>query len=162
MLKIRLQRVGRKHDPSFRVVLTDSKNGPQSGKFQEVLGTYDARTDKTILKGDEIKAHIAHGAQTSDTVHNLLIANNVIEGKKINVLPKKSPIVAEKTEEEKAAEASAAETPSDDSSSKPAEEAPAQAPTEASATEATPEVAEAPKEEVKEEAKKEVKEEVAA
>lgn len=96
MLKIRLQRVGRKHDPVFRIVLTDSKNGPKSGKFHEILGSYDAR-DKNVTKFDveKIKKWISEGVQISDTVHNLLISQKIIEGKKKNVLPKKSPIVDE-------------------------------------------------------------------
>lgn len=96
MLMIRLQRVGRKHDPSFRVVLTDSKNGPKSGKFNEILGFHNPRTKETKLEAEKIKARIASGAQLSDTLHNLLITQKIIEGKKINVLPKKKPIVSEK------------------------------------------------------------------
>ncbi|MCR4331038.1 MAG: 30S ribosomal protein S16 [Patescibacteria group bacterium] len=95
MLKIRLQRVGRKHDPSFRLVLTDSKNGPQSGKFLEVLGSYNARFGKPEIKGDRVIYWVSKGAQVSDTVHNLLINEKVIEGKKINVLPRKSPVKKE-------------------------------------------------------------------
>ena len=95
MLKIRLQRVGRKHDPSFRIVLTDSKNGPKSGKFNEVLGNYDARRDVKVVNGERIKDLISKGAQVSDTVHNILISEKVIAGKKKNVLPKKSPVVDE-------------------------------------------------------------------
>jgi len=95
MLKIRLQRVGRKHDPSFRLVLTDSKNSPQSGKFLEVLGSYNARFGKPEIKGDRVTYWISKGAQVSDTVHNLLINEKIIEGKKINVLPRKSPVKKE-------------------------------------------------------------------
>lgn len=104
MLKIRLQRVGRKHDPSFRIVLTDSKNGPRSGNFLEILGNYDPKKDVRKINADRIKELISQGAKISDTVHNLLINEKIIKGKKINVLPKKSPIVKEKTEEEKAKE----------------------------------------------------------
>ena len=95
MLKIRLQRVGRKHDPSFRVVLTDSKNGPRSGKTIEILGNYDAKKDVKRIDGEKIKNWMSKGAQVSDTVHNLLISEKIISGKKINVLPKKSPIIDE-------------------------------------------------------------------
>jgi len=111
MLKIRLQRVGRKHDPSFRVVLTDKRNGPQSGKFLEILGSYNARFGTPSLKGDRIKYWIDKGAKPSDTVHNLLISEKIIEGKKINVLPKKSPIVKEVAEEDK--KEATMETPTD-------------------------------------------------
>ena len=94
MLMIRLQKVGRKHEPVFRLVLTDSKNGPQSGKFLEVLGSFDARKgDTSDFKGDRIKDLISKGAQPSGTVHNMLVESKIIEGKKINVLPKKSPVI---------------------------------------------------------------------
>jgi ribosomal protein S16 len=53
MLKIRLQRIGRKNDPAFRVVLTDSKNSTKSGKFLEVLGTYNPKQKNLALKKDE-------------------------------------------------------------------------------------------------------------
>ncbi len=92
MLKIRLQRVGRKHDPSYRVVLTEVSQGPKSGKFIENLGFYDARTDVRQVKGERVKYWIENGAQISDTVHNILVNEKVIDGKKINVLPRKTPI----------------------------------------------------------------------
>jgi small subunit ribosomal protein S16 len=95
MLKIRLQRVGRKHYPSFRVVLTDSKNGPKSGKATEVLGNYDAKKDSKKINGERVKYWMSQGAQVSDTVHNLLVGEKIIDGKKINVLPKKSPVIDE-------------------------------------------------------------------
>ena len=90
MLKIRLQRTGRKNDPAFRVVLTDSKNATKSGKFLEILGSHNFRKDGTVLKADRIKHWMSVGAQVSDTAHNLLLSNKVITGKKKNVLPKKT------------------------------------------------------------------------
>ena len=103
MLMIRLQRTGRKHEPTFRLVLTDSKNGPKSGKFIEILGSHDPRhKDLTSIKADRIKEWMTKGVQLSGTVHNLLIEKKVIDGKKINVLPKKTPIVKEVVEEVKA------------------------------------------------------------
>ncbi len=104
---IRLQRVGRIHEPSFRVVLTDSKNGPKSGRFNEVLGSYDAREGKgnNSLNAEKIRYWISKGAQLSGTVHNMLIEQKIITGKKINVLPKKTvkkeEVVAEKAPEKK-------------------------------------------------------------
>ena len=101
MLKIRLQRVGRKHEPRFRLVLTDSKNSTKSGKFLEILGNYDAtHGEDSQFKSDRIKHWISVGAKASGTVHNLLIDKKVIEGKKINVLPKKLPILKESEKEE--------------------------------------------------------------
>jgi small subunit ribosomal protein S16 len=90
MLTIRLQRRGRKNDPSFRVLILDSKRGPKSGSYLEMLGSYDARTDRVELKSDRIKHWMKEGAQVSDTVHNLLVNQGIVEGKKRNVLPKKT------------------------------------------------------------------------
>lgn len=86
MLTIRLQRVGRKHDPSFRLVVTESARATQSGSFIEVLGSYDARKDAVTLKKERISHWIKNGAQTSATVRNILIGEKLIEGKKTNVV----------------------------------------------------------------------------
>ncbi len=95
MLKIRLQRVGRRHEPAFRIVVTESSRAPKSNNFIEILGSYDPRQkDKTKIEEERIKYWISKGAQVSDTIHNLLITKGVIEGKKINVLPKKRPQVS--------------------------------------------------------------------
>jgi small subunit ribosomal protein S16 len=86
MLKIRLQRVGKKHDPSYRVVLTDSRQAAKAGTCIELLGNYNPQRGEPVLKGDRIKEWISKGAQTSDTVNNLLVKHGVIEGKKRDVL----------------------------------------------------------------------------
>ena len=91
MLKIRLQRIGRKNDPSFRAVLTDSKNSTKSGKFLEIVGTYNPKVGETNFKTDRIKYWISKGAKLSDTMHNFMVQEKVIEGKKVNVLSKKKP-----------------------------------------------------------------------
>lgn len=95
MLKIRLQRTGRKNEPTFRLVLTDSKNSAKSGRFLEVLGNYDSRKgEKAEFKSDRISHWMSVGAQVSDTVHNLLVDKKIVAGKKLNKLPKKSaPVV---------------------------------------------------------------------
>lgn len=91
MLKIRLQRTGRKNNPAFRVVLTDSKNAAKSGKFKEILGSYNVLGGETVFNAERIKYWISCGAQTSDTVNNFLVKQKIIEGKTKNVLSKKSP-----------------------------------------------------------------------
>ncbi|MDB5194694.1 MAG: ribosomal protein small subunit ribosomal protein [Parcubacteria group bacterium] len=90
MLKIRLQRVGRKHEPAFRLVLTDSKNSTKSGRFKEILGSYDARKDVDLVKTDRVKYWLSQGVGLTGSVHNLFIKHKVIDAKKINVLPKKT------------------------------------------------------------------------
>jgi len=100
MLKIRFQRIGRKNDPSFRAVLTDSKNSTKSGKFLEILGTYNpkAKDDsaKKNLNTERIKYWMGQGAKCSDTMHNFLVHDQIITGKKVNVLPRKQPTVKRK------------------------------------------------------------------
>lgn len=88
---IRLQRIGRKNDPAFRVVLTDSKNSTKSGRFQEVLGSYNPKAGNIVLNADRIKLHMKNGAQVSDTMHNFLVKEKIIDAKKKNVLSRKSP-----------------------------------------------------------------------
>lgn len=111
MLTIRLQRRGRKNDPSFRVIVVDSKSGPKSGNYLEMVGSYDARLDRVELSSERIRHWMAHGAQVSDTVHNLLVSKGVIEGKKRNVLPRKSPPKKEGEETTAAATAAPAAAP---------------------------------------------------
>lgn len=130
MLIIRLQRVGRTHEPSFRIVLTDSKNGPKSGKAVEVLGSYDARKGKgsNHIDGEKVKYWISKGAKLSDTIHNFLVDQKVISGKKINVLPKNKIINAKKAKEAAAAAEVAAKAPKPAPEAAPVEPAPAEAP----------------------------------
>ncbi len=96
MLKIRLQRIGRKNEPAFRMVVIDSKNAPQSGDFLEILGSYIVKSDTINLKNDRIKHWIKNGAQVSDTAYNMLVDAKIVEGRKKNVLSKKSPTTKKK------------------------------------------------------------------
>ena len=111
MLAIRLQRVGRKNDPSFRVIVADSKLKPKTGNVLEVLGSYNARMGKPVINLDRAKHWMSVGAKASGTVHNLLVDLKAVSGKKINVLGKKTPIVKEAPAEEAKATVVAAETP---------------------------------------------------
>ena len=145
MLKIRMQRIGRRHQPHYRVVVIDGRRGPKSGKFVEILGHYNAKMGEFKVKEDRASYWISVGAQPSDTVHNFLVDAGVVEGKKVNVLPKKTPIVTEQPEEEK--EEVASEVISTENSEAPAEEAPAEeAPAEEAPAEEAP-AEEAPAEE---------------
>lgn len=162
MLSLRLQRVGRKHDPSYRIVATDSRSGPKTNKHVAVLGHYDAIRKTTVIKDvDEVKKYIGFGAKITDTLYNIFVQQGIIEGKKKNVLPKKSPVVdeealAREAEEQAAAEAAAqaeaANAPAEDNDTtdEPTEE-------ETPAEETTPEelITEEPATETEEENKEE-------
>lgn len=95
MLKIRLQRTGRNHETTFRVVLTDSQNSTKSGKYLEVLGNFDPRKTNETIDMERVKYWMSKGVKLTDTLHNLLIEKKVITGKKVNVLPRKTPIKKE-------------------------------------------------------------------
>jgi len=82
---IRFQRVGRKNDPAFRLMLTEKHSKPKSGGI-ELLGSYHPKTKETVLKNDRILYWMSKGAQASPTAQNLLIAKGVIQGKKIHVV----------------------------------------------------------------------------
>lgn len=94
MLTIRLQRVGRKNTPLFRVVVTDSKNPPK-GKFLEVVGSYNPKTKAASLKAERLKHYLTHGATCSATVWNMLVREGVVEGSKRPIKSSRSqPVVA--------------------------------------------------------------------
>ncbi len=126
MLMMRLQRVGRKNDPSYRVVVVDKRTGPKSNKNIDILGSYNPKMGQVQINALKATDWLSKGVQPSDTVHNILVAQKVIEGKKRNALPKKSPIVDEEAikkaeEEAKAKEEKAA---ADAEAAKVAAEAP--------------------------------------
>jgi len=92
MLMIRLQRVGRKNYAEFRVVVTEKTRAAKSSNYVELVGHYNPHDDSVTVNSERVLYWIQQGAQVSDTVHNLLVSQKVIEGKKKNVLPKKTPI----------------------------------------------------------------------
>ncbi len=73
MLKIRLRRVGARKQPSYRVVVADSR-AARDGSFVEQIGHYNPRTEPATLEIDQEKADkwIAQGAQPSESVGKLL------------------------------------------------------------------------------------------
>jgi small subunit ribosomal protein S16 len=96
MLKIRLQRVGRKNDAHFRIIVTPHQHKVKTGKFTELVGSYNVKAGISDIKADRVQHWIAVGAEPTETVHNMLVAKGIIEGKKKNVLPKKSVTKARK------------------------------------------------------------------
>ena len=95
MLKMRLQRICRKNDPSYRVIVTDSRNAAKRGRSVDLIGSYSPKGGEFKIDGEKAKYWISKGVQVSDTVHNFLVSHKIIEGKKKNVLPRKSPIIDE-------------------------------------------------------------------
>ncbi len=129
MLVIRLFRVGKKNQPSFKIVVTDKRRPPRAGRFVEQVGFWNPLTKEKALKPERIKYWLSVGAKPSATIHNMLVSEKIIEAKKI---PKhaKSKKKEEPTEKK----------PSEPSSEKPSEQKTAeeQPPAEATPKEEQP------------------------
>ncbi|MDO8520631.1 MAG: 30S ribosomal protein S16 [bacterium] len=101
MLAIRLKRVGRTNDPSFRIIVQDHRRSPKKTRgLVEYVGSYDARKGTPQINGERVKYWISQGAQPSATVHNLLVDAKVITEKKVNAMNKKTKVVKEVAKEE--------------------------------------------------------------
>lgn len=111
MLKIRMQRTGRINSPSYRLIVVEHTEGPKTGKIVERVGTYNPATKERKIDTDRVRHWMSVGAQPSGTVHNMLVTIGVLNTKKINVLPKKSPPKKEGEAAEAAPAAPAAEAP---------------------------------------------------
>jgi len=73
MVKIRLRRTGAKKQPSYRVVVADSR-APRDGRFIEIIGYYDPKTDPVTVEIQEERVlhWLSVGAQPTDRVNTLL------------------------------------------------------------------------------------------
>ena len=78
-VKIRLNRMGAKKNPFYRIVVADSR-APRDGRFIEEIGTYNPLTDPVEIKIDSERAQqwIKNGAQPTDTVRALLKKTGVL------------------------------------------------------------------------------------
>ncbi len=83
MLTIRLSRVGKIKQPSYRLVVSEKSKDPW-GDVLEILGTYNPRREPADVqfKTDRIAYWLGKGAQTSDTVWNLLVDCKLVTGEK--------------------------------------------------------------------------------
>ena len=73
MVKIRLQRVGKKKAPFYHIVVADSKS-PRDGKIIEKIGSYNPMTDPAtvVLYNEKVATWIKNGAKPTDTVKALI------------------------------------------------------------------------------------------
>ncbi len=72
-VKLRLMRVGKKRQPAYRMVASDSRS-PRDGRFIEIVGTYDPRAEPSAVRIDNDKAvgWLRQGAQPTDRARKLL------------------------------------------------------------------------------------------
>jgi small subunit ribosomal protein S16 len=128
MLKIKMARFGKKKQPTYRLIINEAGRDTY-GKALENLGNYDPKSKKLDVKADRVKYWISVGAQLTDSVNNLLIANKVIEGKMLTVSKLTKKIRAKTAADlvaKKAAEAAAAAEAAKPVEVAPAPEAPAE------------------------------------
>lgn len=133
MLAIRLQRVGRRKQPLYRVVVSE-KAKDTYGNHLEILGNYNPHKKEAVLKEDRIKYWLSSGAQASASVNNLFIKEGLVEGKKaksVRISKKRSAKQDAKNKAAEEAKAPAEEAKAEESTETPAEDkTPESAPTE--------------------------------
>ena len=105
MLKIRLQRIGKRGQAYFKVIITEHTQKPK-GQYLELLGSYDPHKNEINVDVEKVKHWLGQGAQMSETVNNLLVGKGVIEGEKVQVWkPKKKKAGDTPAQEQKPVEA---------------------------------------------------------
>jgi len=79
-VKLRLMRMGKKKQPTYRIVAADSRS-PRDGRFIEILGTYQPRADPSVVLIDTAKAvkWLSEGAQPTETVAKLLQQSGALD-----------------------------------------------------------------------------------
>ena len=80
MLRIRLRRVGKKKQPSYRIVVADARS-PRDGAFVEQVGYYNPLTDppQVAIQEDKVRHWLSVGAKPSETVERILQARGVVQ-----------------------------------------------------------------------------------
>jgi len=73
MLKIKLTRLGKKHQPAYRIVVAEARS-KRDGKYTDLLGHYNplAKSNKVKINKEKYQEWLAKGAQPTDTVRRLV------------------------------------------------------------------------------------------
>ncbi|MGD9405122.1 MAG: 30S ribosomal protein S16 [Anaerolineae bacterium] len=142
MVKIRLRRTGAKKQPSYRVVVTDSRS-PRDGKFIEIIGHYNPRTEPPTMEVDAERAlyWLSVGAQPSEAVKRMLDKMGILA--QVPAVRKGEKSLDEILEELELAKAAEAALKVEAEEEAPEEEAPEEEAPEAEAEEEAPEDEEA-------------------
>jgi len=121
MLVIRFARVGRKNKPQFRIVVQEHTATP-TGKHTEIVGSWDPNQKKGAFKNERIEHWIGRGAQVSDSVHNLLVSQEVIKGDKRKIKISKKKTKEEESEKSQSSKDDGAEEKKEESSKEPSKD----------------------------------------
>jgi small subunit ribosomal protein S16 len=115
MLKIRLSRFGSNRKPTYRLTIAEHTKDAH-GNVLEYLGSYNPRTNpkQLQLEVERIKFWLSKGAQPSATVHNMLVSQGVLTGKKVQAWRPKKKAEADKPAATPAQSAAAPEKPTEE------------------------------------------------
>lgn len=82
MLRMRLQRRGKRNYATYRVVVAEQR-APVKGRFIADVGHYNPHTDAFTVESEAVAGWLARGVQPSPTVHNLLVTHGLLKEKKV-------------------------------------------------------------------------------
>jgi len=132
MLAIRMQRNGRTHFPTYRIVVQEAQRHPLSGRVVAEVGNYNPATKALTLDKEAVEKYLKNGAQPSGRVAFILKKNGVKLPKWVKLAPKKASkakhadkLRKNQPKEEAPAEETPAEAPTSEEA--PKEETPAEA-----------------------------------
>ena len=133
MLAIRMQRKGRAHSPTYRIVVQEAQRHPLSGRVVAEVGNYNPETKALTLDKEAVEKYLSNGAQPSTRVAFILKKNGVKLPKWVKMAPvkKASAKHADKLRKNQPKEEAPAEAPTEEA---PAEEAPAEEATDSAET----------------------------
>ena len=99
MLAIKLQRVGKKHQPSYRLVVAEKKSKMAAPPVED-LGSYNPFTKAAAFNKERVEYWMGVGAQPTVTTHNLLVVNGILAAPRVVVKMRKKvkaeePVVAQ-------------------------------------------------------------------
>lgn len=107
MLTIKLSRFGKTKQPTYRILVLEKSKDPW-GDYLEMLGHYNPRNKELKLNVERVKYWMSKGAKPTDSMHNMLVSQGIIEGKKKRVsrlsVERKAKLEKEKGEKAKTAE----------------------------------------------------------
>ena len=88
MLAIKLQRIGKKHQPSYRLVVAEKKSKMAAPPVED-LGAYNPFSKAATFNKERVSYWVKMGAQPTTSVHNLLVEKGMLSGSKMAVRMKK-------------------------------------------------------------------------
>lgn len=83
MLKIKLTKIGKKKEHSFKIILIENRAKPKPSRYLDILGNYNPAKKTFFLNKERISYWLSKGVQTSETVYNIFVKHGIVAGPKI-------------------------------------------------------------------------------